>query len=63
MELDGASKPGTLLSQVLGEKAVRDLLLDIGQQVLLPIDRDCWGHYGMAREFAAVFRKPFKDRF
>jgi phenylalanyl-tRNA synthetase beta chain len=41
-----------------------------GSDVLLEIDNksithrpDLWGHYGMAREFAAVFGKPLKKPF
>lgn len=44
--------------------------LNIKQNLLLDIDNksithrpDLWGHYGMAREFSAVFGNPLKDSF
>lgn len=44
--------------------------LNIKQNLLLDIDNksithrpDLWGHYGMAREFSAVFGNPLKDSY
>ncbi|MGL1893803.1 MAG: phenylalanine--tRNA ligase subunit beta [Spirochaetaceae bacterium] len=44
--------------------------LNVKQNLILDIDNksithrpDLWGHYGMAREFAAVFGNPLKDSF
>ena len=44
--------------------------LNVKQNVILDIDNksithrpDLWGHYGMAREFSAVFGNPLKDSF
>ena len=53
---------GATLAEALGEAAVNDLLLDIDNKSLTHRP-DCWGHYGLAREFAAVFETPFRDRF
>ncbi len=62
MEIDGDIQTGSTLSQALGDAAASDLLLDIDNKSLTHRP-DCWGHYGLAREFAAVFYKPFRDRF
>ncbi len=50
------------LGKTLGE------YLNIKQNIILDIDNksithrpDLWGHYGMAREFSAVFHNPLKD--
>jgi len=44
--------------------------LEVKQNLILDIDNksithrpDLWGHYGMAREFSAVFNNPLKDSF
>ena len=42
--------------------AADDLILDIDNKSLTHRP-DCWGHYGLAREFAAIFSRPFRDRF
>ncbi|OQX29824.1 MAG: phenylalanine--tRNA ligase subunit beta [Spirochaeta sp. LUC14_002_19_P3] len=62
MELPPDAPPGAPLSQILGPKAAEDLILDIDNKSLTHRP-DCWGHYGLAREFAAVFASPFKDKF
>ncbi len=62
IELDKDIKAGQTMLQALGDRAVSDLLLDIDNKSLTHRP-DCWGHYGLAREFAAVFNQPFKDKF
>lgn len=42
--------------------AADDLILDIDNKSLTHRP-DCWGHYGLARELAAIFSRPFRDRF
>ena len=42
--------------------AADDLILDIDNKSLTHRP-DCWGHYGLAREFAAIFSRPFRERF
>lgn len=61
LELASDAPVGVKLSEVL-DGAVDDLVLDIDNKSLTHRP-DLWGHYGMAREFAAVFEKPFKDKF
>ncbi len=62
MELSSDAPVGATLAAALGEGAVDDLVLDIDNKSLTHRP-DLWGHYGMAREFAAVFEKPYKDKF
>ena len=42
--------------------AADDLILDVDNKSLTHRP-DCWGHYGLAREFAAIFSRPFRERF
>ncbi|WP_319549270.1 phenylalanine--tRNA ligase subunit beta [Desulfogranum marinum] len=51
---------GQTLAEHLG--ATSDILFDIDNKSITHRP-DLWGHYGMAREFAAVFNKPLKDCF
>ncbi len=62
MELPADAPVGATLAEALGEAAVNDLILDVDNKSLTHRP-DCWGHYGLAREFAAVFERPYKDRF
>ena len=62
MELSADAPVGATLAAALGEGAVDDLVLDIDNKSLTHRP-DLWGHYGMAREFAAVFEKPYNDKF
>lgn len=43
-------------------KMSRDVLLDVDNKSLTHRP-DLWGHYGMAREFSAIFEKPLKNPF
>lgn len=43
-------------------KMTRDVLLDVDNKSLTHRP-DLWGHYGMAREFSAIFEKPLKNNF
>ena len=43
-------------------KMTRDVLLDVDNKSLTHRP-DLWGHFGMAREFSAIFEKPLKNRF
>ena len=52
----GVHKPGTPLATVLGKEGA---VLEIDNKSLTHRP-DLWGHYGMAREFSAVFGKPLK---
>ena len=61
MELSADAPVGVRLADAL-EGAIDDLVLDIDNKSLTHRP-DLWGHYGMAREFAAVFEKPYNDRF
>lgn len=51
---------GVSMGEYLGQK--RDILFDIDNKSITHRP-DLWGHYGMAREFAAVFGNPLKDCF
>ena len=51
---------GTTMSELMGLK--KDVLLDIDNKSITHRP-DLWGHYGMAREFAAVFKNPLKKPF
>ena len=43
-------------------KESEDLIIDIDNKSLTHRP-DLWGHYGLAREFAAIFKNPLKDQF
>jgi phenylalanyl-tRNA synthetase beta chain len=43
-------------------KKKKDIILDIDNKSLTHRP-DLWGHYGMAREFSAIFETPLKNRF
>ncbi|AHC16735.1 phenylalanine--tRNA ligase subunit beta [Salinispira pacifica] len=60
MILDGDAALGQTLADYL--KTSTDVLLDIDNKSITHRP-DLWGHYGMAREFAAVFRKELKTPF
>lgn len=62
MELDNDSPPGSALSGVLDDGDYNDLVLDVDNKSLTHRP-DCWGYYGLAREFAVVLEQPFNDRF
>ncbi len=51
---------GQSLGEYTGQK--RDILFDIDNKSITHRP-DLWGHYGMAREFAAVFGHPLKKPF
>jgi len=51
---------GMSLDEHLGTES--DIIFDIDNKSITHRP-DLWGHYGMAREFAAVFGKPLKDVF
>lgn len=50
------TKPGTPLAKALGKD---DVVLDIDNKSLTHRP-DLWGHYGIAREVAAILKKPLK---
>ncbi|MBI5754982.1 phenylalanine--tRNA ligase subunit beta, partial [Candidatus Peregrinibacteria bacterium] len=56
MELDSGFKPGTPLAKVLKKD---DIILEIDNKSLTHRP-DLWGHYGIAREFAAILGKKLK---
>lgn len=49
-------KPGTPLAEVTKQN---DVLLEVDNKSLTHRP-DLWGHYGFAREFSAIFKKPLK---
>lgn len=49
--------PGTNISEVVG---IKDTVLDIDNKSLTNRP-DLWGHYGIARELAAIYKLPLKD--
>jgi phenylalanyl-tRNA synthetase beta chain len=51
---------GTSLAEYMGIES--DIIFDIDNKSITHRP-DLWGHYGMAREFAAVFKNPLKDQF
>lgn len=53
---DMAHAPGTPLAEALG---LHDVVFDIDNKSMTHRS-DLWGHYGMAREVAAVYRKKLK---
>jgi len=60
MILDGASRPGTTMAEYL--EADTDVLLDVDNKSLTHRP-DLWGHFGLAREFAAAFDLPLKNPY
>ena len=60
LELPSDAPVGTPLSEYMNLK--RDVLLDIDNKSITHRP-DLWGHYGMAREFAAAFEKPLAKPF
>ncbi len=53
---DGEEKPGTRFYEKM---PVRDFILEIDNKSLTHRP-DLWGHYGFAREIAAIYRRPLK---
>lgn len=49
--------PGTNIAEVIG---IKDVVLDIDNKSLTNRP-DLWGHYGIAREIAAIYKLPLKD--
>ena len=62
MELEQDAPIGASMEDILDGSAANALLLDIDNKSLTHRP-DCWGHYGLAREFALVFEQPFKESF
>lgn len=60
MELPTDSKVGMNIGEYYGQK--QDILLDVDNKSLTHRP-DMWGHYGIAREFAAIFEKPLKRSY
>ncbi len=60
MILSDDAAVGMSLAEYLG--AASDIIFDIDNKSITHRP-DLWGHYGMAREFAAVFGKPLKNVF
>lgn len=60
IELPTDSKIGMTLGEYYSQK--QDILLDVDNKSLTHRP-DMWGHYGIAREFAAIFEKPLKRTF
>jgi phenylalanyl-tRNA synthetase beta chain len=60
MELSEEAKPGTSLPDYL--KIPSDIILDVDNKSLTHRP-DLWGHYGLAREFAAAHKKELKNPF
>ncbi len=60
MELDAAAQPGTVMAEYLKTKPTTVLDIDNKSITHRP---DLWGHYGMAREFAAAFDSSLKRPF
>lgn len=54
-ELPGDARPGTPLYELF--PALRDVVLEIDNKSLTHRP-DLWGHYGIAREFSAIYRTP-----
>lgn len=59
-DLPADSKIGMTLGEYLGETS--DILLDVDNKSLTHRP-DLWGHYGIAREFAALYEKELKNPF
>lgn len=60
MELDAAATPGTVMADYLKTRPTTVLDIDNKSITHRP---DLWGHYGMAREFAAAFDSTLKRPF
>ena len=60
MELPEDSPTGMGLVEYFNQKA--DIILDIDNKSLTHRP-DLWGHYGMAREFSAIYKNPLKNPF
>jgi phenylalanyl-tRNA synthetase beta chain len=60
MELSNEVTPGTPITEYL--KLDTDIILDVDNKSLTHRP-DLWGHFGLAREFAAAHQKPLKNRF
>jgi len=60
MELADNAVVGMNLLEHFSES--KDILLDIDNKSLTHRP-DLWGHYGMAREFSAIFERPLRDLF
>lgn len=60
MELKSDVVPGTPLTVYLNQKS--DIILDVDNKSLTHRP-DLWGHFGLAREFAAAHKQPLKNRF
>lgn len=60
VELPDDTKVGVTLGEYLKEKS--DILLDVDNKSLTHRP-DLWGHYGIAREFAALYEKELKKPF
>lgn len=60
MELPAKAPTGERLDKYF--KETPDVLLDIDNKSLTHRP-DLWGHYGMAREFSAIFKNPLKNPF
>lgn len=60
MELSTEVTPGTPILDYL--KMDSDIILDVDNKSLTHRP-DLWGHFGLAREFAANHEKPLKNRF
>jgi phenylalanyl-tRNA synthetase beta chain len=58
--LPGETVTGTTMTAVLKKKP--DVLLEIDNKSITHRP-DLWGHYGMAREFSAVFGNPLKNPY
>ncbi len=58
--LDDDAQIGMSLADYLGTES--DIVFEIDNKSITHRP-DLWGHYGMAREFAAVFGRPLKDVF
>lgn len=60
LDLESSLKNGTPLKEVF--KKTTDSVIDIDNKSLTHRP-DLWGHFGIAREFAALFEVEFKNRF
>jgi len=60
MELRNDVSPGTPLTEYLNLKS--EVVLDVDNKSLTHRP-DLWGHFGLAREFAAAFKLPLKNPF
>jgi phenylalanyl-tRNA synthetase beta chain len=57
---DAKAEPGQTMASYLNQKP--DVILDVDNKSLTHRP-DLWGHYGIAREFAAAYNKPLKNKF